>query len=258
MDHHNQFRETIENDGVVLGARSMTFSPTVIETFGMHGLDFIWLDFEHTGPSPYDSELFENLTRAAEAGGTELLVRLPTGDPALIRKTLDAGVRNILIPRVDSAEDVREAVEATRFVYDGSPGQRGMASGRSKAWGRTDNYVEKEEGSVCLGVMIEKTTAIDDLEEIVSIPELGFVFIGPADLAVQLGHPGDKPHPAVQEQIEYIRDTCRAADVPMGAISHDPDGANELIDTGHQIVRVGGELEAATQTIDRRIEQINN
>lgn len=256
MDHQNRFRETIETGGVVLGARSTTFSPTVIETFGMHGLDFIWLDFEHTGPSPYDSELFEDLTRAAEVGGTELLVRLPSGDPALIRKILDAGVRNLLIPRIDSVAEVRDAVEATRFVYEGRPGERGMASGRSKAWGRTEDYVEKEEGSVCLGVMIEKTTAVDVLDEIVDVPELGFVFIGPADLAVQMGHPGEKTHPDVQERIEYIRETVRSAGVPMGAISHDPDGAKDLIASGHQIVRIGGELEAATKTIDQRLEHV--
>ena len=100
VDQSNSFRETIEDGGVVFGARVSTFSPTVIEIYGELGIDFVWLDFEHMGPSPYDSTVFEDLTRAADVGGTELFVRLPSGDPALIRKTLDAGVRNLFIPTV--------------------------------------------------------------------------------------------------------------------------------------------------------------
>ena len=257
MNAQNSFRETIDDDGVVLGARSMTYSPTVIESFGILGLDFVWLDFEHGGPSPWDSELFEHLTRAAEAGGIELLVRLPSADPALIRKTLDTGVRNLLIPRVDSAEEVRSAVKATRFRYDGGPGERGLASGRSRRWGTVDDYVEGEEQTVCLGVMIEKMTAVDELDEILSVPELGFVFIGPSDLAVQLGHPTDKTHPDVQDQIADIVQQCADSPVPLGGISHDPDGASNMIDAGYQIVRIGGELESARKTLSERLSIVD-
>jgi 2-keto-3-deoxy-L-rhamnonate aldolase RhmA len=139
-DQSNDLRRTIEDGGVVYGARSSTFSPTLVEVYGTLGVDFVWLDFEHMGPSPYDSHVFENLTRAAEVSGTELLVRLPSGDPPLIRTVLDAGVRNMLIPRVDSATAVREAVKATRFVYEGRPGERGKASGRASNWGSFSQY----------------------------------------------------------------------------------------------------------------------
>jgi len=257
MDQHNRFRETIEGDGAVLGARAATFSPTVIELYGELGLDFVWLDFEHTGPSPWDSTVFEDLTRAADVGGIELLVRLPTGDPALVRKVLDAGVRNLLIPRVDDVEPVRAAVEATRFVYEGEPGQRGSASGRSSTWGTTSDYMATEDASVCLGVMIEKPGAVDQFDEILSVPELGFVFVGPGDLSVQLGHPGEKTHPEVLETIEEIRAAALDAEVPIGRICHDPDAATEALEDGYQIVRVGGEVEAARKTLGARLDRID-
>jgi len=256
MDQHNSLRETIEGDGVVLGARSATFSPNAIEIYGELGLDFVWLDFEHQGPSPWDSHLFENLARAAELGGTELFVRLPSGDPALIRKVLDTGVRNILVPRIDSAEEVREAVEATRFVYDGEPGERGKSSSRSSTFGMGSNYVETEDQSVCLGVMIEKTTAVDELDEILSVPELGFIFIGPSDLSAQMGHPTDKTHPDVQNQIEEIRDAGLEAGVPVGRITNDPEAARQAIDDGYQILRIGGELSAAKTLLGDRLDRI--
>ena len=256
MDQQNSFRETIEDDGVVLGARAATFSPTVVELYGELGIDFVWLDFEHTGPSPYDSTLFEDLTRAAEVGGTELLVRLPSGDPSLIRKVLDAGVRNILVPRVDDAAEVRRAVEATRFVYDGGPGERGKASGRSATWGHASDYVRTEDEQVCLGVMIEKTTAVAALDDILAVPDLGFAFIGPADLSVQMGYASDRSNPAVLEQVDEIRDACLDAGVPVGRIHHDPSAAAAAIEDGYQILRVGGELEAAQATLRERLDSL--
>lgn len=258
MDQSNAFRETIENDGTVYGSRAATFSPTVVEIYGELGLDFIWLDFEHTGPSPYDSAVFEELTRAAEVGGTELLVRLPSGDPPLIRKVLDAGVRNLLIPRVDEAEEVRRAVEATRFDYDGAPGERGMASGRSSTWGSASNYVDTEEEAVCLGVMIEKTTAVDNLDEILAVPDLGFTFVGPSDLSVQMGYGRDRNNPAVGEQIAEIRERCKSAGVPVGVIEHDPADANEARRNGYQIIRIGGDLASVRTTLQQRLDSIED
>ncbi|MEF8881809.1 MAG: aldolase/citrate lyase family protein [Halapricum sp.] len=255
MDQHNAFRDTIENGGSVLGARCATFEPTVIELYGELGLDWVWLDFEHTGPSPYDSTRFEELTRAAEVGGIELVVRIPSGRPPLIRKVLDAGVRNLLVPRIDTVAEVREAVEATRFVYDGNPGERGMSSGRSSAWGHATDYTATEDREVCLGVMIEKTTAISNLDEILSVPGLGFVFVGPADLSVQMGHPGEL---AVQEQIREVFETSRAAGVPVGRIAHDPDEAGRAIRDGYQIVRIGGELESMQAELGTRLDQVRD
>jgi 2-dehydro-3-deoxyglucarate aldolase len=258
MQQSNSVRHAIEAGDVVYGARASTFSPTVIEVFGDLGVDFVWLDFEHTGPSPYDSTVFEELTRAAEAGGTELLVRLPSGEPPLVRKVLDAGVRTLLIPRVDSAAEVRDAVEATRFVYDGRPGERGKASGRSSDWGSADGYVEREDEEVCLGVMIEKTTAVDDLEAILDVPELGFVFVGPADLSVQLGHPTNRQHPEVRAQIEAIEAACLDAGVPLGGIATDPEAIEAATADGYQIVRLGGDLGAIRQTLGERLARVRD
>lgn len=258
MNQSNEFRRAIDAGDVVYGARSSTFSPTVIEVYGDLGIDFVWLDFEHMGPNPYDSTVFEELTRAAEAGGTELFVRLPSGSPPLIRKVLDAGVRNILVPRVDSADEVRKAVEATRFVYDGVPGERGKASGRSSNWGNADDYVETEDQEVCLGVMIEKMTAVNELDEILSVPELGFVFIGPSDLSVQMGHPTNKQHPDVQQQIEAIRRATLDAGVPLGGIANDPADIAEAEQQGYQIIRMGGDLSSIQQTLGTRLAQVRH
>ena len=256
MDERDGFRATIEAGGVVLGARTATLSPTVIEAYGGLGLDFVWVDLEHTGPSPQDAPALEGLTRAADVAGIDLLVRVPTGDPAEIRKVLDAGVRNVLVPRIESAAEVRQAVRATRFVYEGEPGDRGLASSRANAWGAAEGYAEAADATVCLGVMIETAEAADAIHDVLSVPGLGFVFVGPSDLSVQLGHPGEKTHPDVVDRIAAIREACLDAGVPLGALAHDPERAVAAIEEGCQVVRIGGDLEAVRATIGDRLAAI--
>lgn len=252
----NHFRAAIDSDGVVLGARLSTYSHSIIEILGQLGYDFVWLDFEHSGTSPWDSDRFESFTRTAEVADINLLVRLPIPDPALIRKTLDAGIRNILIPRVETAEEVRIAVEAARFRYDGGPGERGASGGRPNEYGTIDNYIAREDNEVCVGVMLEKIEAYKNLDEILEVPELGFVFVGPGDLSVQLGHPGDRTHPEVLGTIADIERTVVDSGVPLGGIYTDPSVAKEKIELGYQIVRIGGDLSSVSNTLRERIDAV--
>lgn len=257
MDRVNAFRESVENDDVILGARAMNMSPLLVEVYGELGLDFVWLDFEHAGKSPYDSTEFEHLTRAAEAGDIELLVRLPSGDPELVRKVLDAGVRTLLIPRVKTADEIQEAVEAAHFDYAGGVGERGIAAGRASTWGANMNdHTTKEDDNILVGTMIENRAAVQNLDEILSVPELGFAFIGPSDLSVSLGHPLKTDHPDIRDTVAEIRETCVSADVPVGKITADAKSANNAIEDGFQILRIGGEVSAVRQILDERIGNI--
>jgi 2-dehydro-3-deoxyglucarate aldolase len=257
MEQQRDFRERIEQDKPVIGARSSTFSPTVVEIYGDMGFDFVWLDYEHMGPTLWDGQRLADLCRSAENSGIDLLVRTPL-DTDLIRKSLDAGVRNLLIPRVDGAEEVRTAVEASRFDYDGAPGERGYASWRASGYGTVSNYPDREDESVCVGVMLEKTTAFEALDEILAVPDLGFVFVGPGDLSTQMGYPGEKSHPEVQDAIAEIERKATRADVPLGCVAHDPETATDAIDDGYQVIRLGGELEAARETLRSRLRTVGH
>jgi len=249
------FRAAIENEAVVLGARTQLFSRALVEIYGQLDYDFVWLDYEHGGPSPWDSREFEDLTRAAELAEIDLLVRIPPDDGAgdsLIRKVLDTGVRNVLVPRVEDADDVREAVAASRFVYDGQPGGRGAANWRSRRYGTAPDYFREEDKGVCVGAMIETAAAYRNLDEILDVPELGFVFVGPCDLSIQLGHPGEPDHPMVESAVSEVVEKSLESGVPVGGIAHDPRAARDLIESGYQIVRLGGDLDAVREVLDGR------
>ena len=253
----NHVRERLDRGEPVLGARTETFSPVVVEVYGQLGLDFVWLDLEHGGPSPYDSTAFDALVRAAENAGIELLVRLPSGDPPLIHKVLDVGVTTLLIPQVESAAAVRRAVEAAHFVYDGEPGARGFGGGRPTGWGAdAEGFTERQDDAVLVGAMIEHRAAVDAIEEILAVPELGFAFLGAIDLSVSMGRPQETDHPQVQEAIAAVKSACRDADVPLGAPKHDTAAAEAAIADGYDVLRIGDEVGAVREAVGTRVDAL--
>ncbi|MFW6384587.1 MAG: HpcH/HpaI aldolase family protein [Halodesulfurarchaeum sp.] len=235
----NELRERIERGDVALGVLDSTYSPTLVEFYGELGLDFVWVDFEHGGPDPWDAPTLENLLRAAERTGIELLVRPPDTEPTLVRKALDVGVRNLFLPRVETAEEVRTCVKSARFHYDGGPGDRGLASPRARRWGLGENYVDHEDRETLIGTTIETLAAVDNIEEILEVPDLGFVFVGPLDLSVQVGHPGELDHPDVREAVETVRSAAVDAGVPVGGLGFGMDDVNEKVEDGYQMLNLG-------------------
>ncbi|WP_137289314.1 HpcH/HpaI aldolase family protein [Natronorubrum halophilum] len=247
----NLLRRTFEDDAVALGVLESTYNPSLVEFYGELGLDFVWIDLEHAGPSPWDGERLEELLRAADVTGTELLVRLPKPDPGMVRKALDAGVRSLFVSRIETADDVRRAVQAARFRYDDGPGKRGFAAPRASRWGTTDDYADTEDEEVVVGVTIENPTAVANLDEILAVPELGFVFAGPLDLAVSTGHPGEPTHEDVEELVEEIREAALEADVPLGGLGFGMADVNEKASSGYQLLNLGsttGALQGVVQS----------
>jgi len=244
MRTQNELRRAIEAGETVFGAAAATYSPTVIEILGDVGLDYVWLDLEHGGPSPYDSTALEDLTRAAEAGGIELLVRLPKPEPALVRKVVDAGVRTILLPRIETAEELRAGIRAAYFAYDGDVGDRGVGVGRSGEWA---GYVDSEDSEILVRTVIANQRAVDNIDEILDVPQLGFAFVGPTELSMSLsgGEPLTKNTETVEAAIERTLEACLDADVPIGRIRNDVTAAQDAVNAGYQIVRIGVDTRGA-------------
>lgn len=246
---HNSLRAVVEDGGVGLGVLDDLYSPEMVEIYSDLGFDFVWHDLEHGGPSPRDADAIGNLLRAA-AGETELLIRIPTPDPATVRKTLDTGVRNLFVSHIETPEQVRQVVEAARFNYDGEPGKRGLANPRASRWGRADDYIATEDREIFIGITIEEPQTVDQIDEILRVPELGFVFLGPLDLSVAMGHPGEFNHPDVQEAVETVVSAARESDVVIGGLGFGEDDVAEKIDTGYQILHVGSTTGAVAQTLE--------
>lgn len=259
MNNRRYTSELLDDQPTVLGARAATTDPAVVEVYGSTGLDFAWIDLEHAGCSPYDSRTLDQLSRAADAAGIDLMVRLPSEEPSAVRKVLDTGVKTVLIPRVESPTEIRRAIEAARFVYEGRPGSYGASAGRDSEWGNVSSVdAAGHDDAVSVGCMIETQAAVDNIEEIAAVPELGFAFVGPADLSVSLGHPFEKDHPDVQRAIEEVQETCFESDVPLGWVTDDTADAEVAIERGYRLLRMGDELASARSVLGSRLDSLRS
>ncbi|WP_137285763.1 HpcH/HpaI aldolase family protein [Halorussus salinisoli] len=257
MGERRHLGDLLDEERAVLGARVSTTDPAIVEVYGGLGLDFAWIDLEHTGRSPYDSRYLEELTRAADASGIDLLVRLPSGEPPVVRKVLDAGVKTILIPRIESPSDVRRAVRASRFVYEDEPGTYGGGAGRDSSWGDVSTVDPSDhDETVSVGCMIETKSAVDNVDEVVAVPGLDFAFVGPADLSISLGHSLEKDHPDVRRAMEKARDACLDAGVTAGWVTDDTSDAESAIEAGYRLLRIGDEIASVRTVLGSRYEKL--
>lgn len=120
MRQSYRVRELVECGDVVLGARAGTNSLVFVDVYGEMGLDFVFINTEHTGASPMDSPSLQQFARAADAAGTEISCISPRASRPRSGMVLYAGIRNLLIPRAETVGDVKGAVKAARFEYDGA------------------------------------------------------------------------------------------------------------------------------------------
>ncbi|MFC7165409.1 HpcH/HpaI aldolase family protein [Halospeciosus flavus] len=252
----NDLRTTFESGGVALSVLESAYSTNLVEFYGELGADAVWLDLEHGGPSPWDGERLNDFLRAAERGGTELLVRTPEADPAMVRKCLDAGVRNVFVPRVETADEVRDVCEAARFDYDDEPGERGLANPRASRWGLQGDYPATEDRETLVGVTVETREAVENLDAILDVPDLGFVFAGPLDLSAAYGHPGERDHPEVQAAVETIEEKTLEADVPLGGLGFGVDDLNAKVQRGYQLLNCGSTTGALKSAVSGWLETV--
>ena len=217
----------------------MFHSISAIEVFAEEGLDYVFVDFEHTGPSIWDAPYLEHIVRAT--GGTDLepIVRIPSGHPqsisAMIRKVLDTGIRNVVIPRLRTADEVDTVVRASRYEHRSGAGDRGIPASRQSSWGEKINeaWVAHEDATANVGIMVENEQAVKDIDQILAVPHLAFVLVGSMDLSVDLESPTDTDTPQSREAIRNVIEASVDANVPVGVLGDygkqiSPDRAAEL------------------------------
>jgi 4-hydroxy-2-oxoheptanedioate aldolase len=189
------------------GCFVMVPSPAIVEMVGYAGFDFVVLDREHGAAT---TEMIEHQIRAADAAGISAIVRVPTGAPFEILHALDAGASGILVPHVQTGEGA-EAI--ARAVHYPPFGVRGMATTtRAGRHGMVDmaEHLRRAADETLLMLQIEDAPALDHVRDIAAVEGVGAIFIGPADLAVSLGHPGRTDHPEVVAAFDRIVEDVRA------------------------------------------------
>lgn len=176
-------------------------SPALVEVAGYAGFDIIVLDTEH---GPADGEMLENHLRAAATTGTPAIVRVASNDPVRILHALDGGAAGVIIPHVNTREQAAAAAHAAHYPPFG---RRGFAlSTRAGSYGSTGaiEHLRLAEQNTLVIAQIEDAAAVPHIEAITATPRLDAIWVGPGDLSLSLGHPGQHAHPEVTAAIDQI------------------------------------------------------
>ena len=228
----NRFKQALSTGRAQIGLWTSLADPYAIEIVAGAGFDWLLIDAEH-GPNDVRSVLRQLQTVAAYP--TEPVVRLPVGDPVLIKQYLDTGAHSLLIPMVETGEQAQGLVAATRYAPHGI---RGVASARASRWGGIGDYFSCANELVCLLLQVETRKGLENLDEIL-VDGVDGVFIGPSDLAASLGYLGNPGHPEVVSTIESaiarIKDSGKAA----GILTADNALARRYIELGVTFCAVG-------------------
>ena len=189
-------------------------SPEVAEILVRTGWDVVVIDCEH-GVAGLEDGL--NLIRAVEAAGGDAVLRVPDPQESTLKRALDRGARSILVPMVNSAAMARDI--AACCLYPPS-GRRGYAAPvvRASGYGAWNGYALQAHEELLLMVQIEHADAVAHVADIVDVPGIDMVFVGPNDLAASLGLLERLGDPAVLREIEKVEEAATARKLPLGTI----------------------------------------
>ena len=233
----NSFKRRLLAGETLIGCWCSLANPITTEVLGVAGFDWLLLDGEH---SPNDVTTFVPQLMSLKDSASAPIVRPASNNPVEVKRLLDAGFYNFLIPMVESADEARRAVSATRYP---PRGMRGVStSQRSNRFGAVPGYFAGIDEQICVLVQIESRRGLDAAAEIASVDGIDGVFVGPADLSAAVGHLNDANHPESQAAIATVFKAVDGAGKAIGILAPVEADARRYMEMGARFVAVGSDL----------------
>jgi 4-hydroxy-2-oxoheptanedioate aldolase len=226
--------ERLAGDSAMLALFSIIAAPEMVELVGQAGFDAVILDTEH---GPYSIEAVSRLIPAARSVSLDVFVRVRANEPGLIGGALDAGADGVLVPQVGSLEAAKAAVAAARFSPQGSRGANPYV--RAAGYGSRSNWFAEANAETAVMVMIEGESGLAALPDILDIPGLTGVFLGPVDLSHALGVPGQTGHAKVIAEMEKAIALAQEKGKAVAVFASDPSLARKWSEAGVSLVAYG-------------------
>jgi 2-dehydro-3-deoxyglucarate aldolase len=243
----NSFKHDLLAGKKLIGCWSSLSNAITAEILGLAGFDWILLDGEH---SPNDVSTFIPQLMALKDSRSAPIVRPTSNNEHEIKRLLDSGFYNFLIPFVESAQQAVRAVSFTRYPPQGVRGV--SVSQRGNRYGTVTDYFKSVNQHICVIVQIESIAGVAAVNEIAAVDGVDCIFVGPSDLAAGLGHLNNPAHPEVQQAIATIFAVAKACGKPSGILAPVPEQARRYLDMGATFVGVGSDLgcfRASTQAL---------
>jgi 2-keto-3-deoxy-L-rhamnonate aldolase RhmA len=235
LQRASDLRASIRDGNPVVGGWVSIGHPAVAEITAGAGPDFVVVDAEH---GELDLGDVPTAIRAIEAGGDAVpFVRVPSVDPAAIKRALDAGAAGIMVPRVDDAADAERVVAATTYP---PAGVRGTAGARTSRYGQDlAAHVADADEAVTRFVQVETERAVDNAAAIAAVEGIDALFVGPADLSTALDVPLDYDAEPFRAAVREVVDAAEEAGVRTGIFVTDPDRIDDWLALGFDFAVVG-------------------
>lgn len=241
----NPFKSAINSDTTQFGIWSAFGNANCAEQVAAADFDWMVLDAEH---GPNDVLTIMAQLQAVAPYRTKPVVRIPYGDTTLIKRYLDIGAQNLLVPMVDTAEHAQELVNSTRYAPNGFRGMATMT--RAARWSRVPTYLKDARNEICLITQIETVTALENIDAIAAVDGIDAVFVGPVDLSASMGYPGQASHPEVVSAVKKAIKSIRSAGKPAGILCMDEALVQPYIEAGCNFIAVGADVVMLTRAVD--------
>ena len=212
------FRDRLKTGKALFGPFVNLCHPAIMEIAGFAGFDFAIIDTEH-GEISTDRAL--DMIRAAKLAGTSPVLRVYENNPELIGKALDMGAEAVQVPQVCTKKEAESAVSAAKFSPVGSRGCNRFVHAARYSHMKKEEFFGKSNDYTAVILQVEGKEGMDNIDEILSVPGIDVLFIGPYDLSASLGIPGQVEHPLVMEAMQKVLAAADKAHVALGFFCDD-------------------------------------
>ncbi|MDB5658916.1 MAG: 2-keto-3-deoxy-L-rhamnonate aldolase [Cypionkella sp.] len=212
-------------------------SPYSAELLSGCGFDWLLIDGEH-GPNSIPTMLTQAQTIATR---TSTIVRIPVGETHLIKQVLDLGIQTVMVPMIESVDHAKQMALAMKYPPEGVRGL-GAAVARAADFGRVSDYLSTANAETCLILQIESRAGLAALPAILTLSNIECIFIGPSDLAADMGFPGNTEAPEVQAAIDDAMRQIIASGKAAGILTFDLARAKHYRDMGVTFLGIGGDI----------------
>lgn len=247
---YNEFKHNIEAGKFQYGIAQEIPSAEVAEVLATSNYDWLFVDGEH---GAHDLRSILEISRTVLPYNVTPVVRIPEAGTGILKQYLDSGIHNIIIPKVESGEEVERIMYWASYAPRGNRGM-GAPAVRAGRYGRIPDYLERINDELCILPQIESKKGIENLDAIASVSGIGGIFLGPIDLAVDMGHGLNIFHPEVEEAMEYAIKRIRELGVPVGTVAMTPEQGKRFADLGASFIGIGADIQLLVQAADANLE----
>jgi 4-hydroxy-2-oxoheptanedioate aldolase len=245
-------RERMRAGERLLGMFVQSRDPATSEFLGRLGLDVLCVEGEHPG---IGVETMQAIVALAALAPVPALLRVAGNEQIAIAAALDAGACGVIVPRVETPEQAAGAVQSARYPPGGA---RGLGPGRASGWGvGIAEYLRRANRELLLAIQVETAAAVNRLEELLSVPDVDMIFVGPGDLGCSLGI-GDPGSAELRALVGSVLQRAGAAGCPRGVFAATPADARAWQQEGVELVILGSDMMWLRQGVSDALTHLRN